>query len=106
MEDVDTFADPNIEYMEKCVLVSLLNMLRLLLCYYSDYAKEARILSIVFSYNTRKTPKQVMIELSVHQSTRSKNLVDVLHRCGHSTIYADVLAIRNTIAQNEIDSYV
>lgn len=43
--------------------------------------------------------------ISFHQSTRAKNVVDMLHRCGHSISYADVLTIRNTIAQIEIDNY-
>lgn len=110
MEDTDILTVPNIDNMKKSVPLSLLNLLGLLLCDYADDDKEVRILSIaqdiMFSYKKKRPPKQVMVGLSVHQSTRSKKLVDMLHRCGHSISYADVLAIRNTIAQNEIDKYI
>lgn len=110
IEDIDILVVPNIDNMKKCVPLSLLNLLRLLLCDYADDNKDVRILSIaqdiMFSYKKKRFPKQIMLGLSVHQSTRSKRLVNMLHRCGHSISYVEVLAIRNTIAQNEIEKYI
>ena len=45
------------------------------------------------------TPKHVGLGLAVHQATRSKQLLHLLHLAGHSISYETVLRMDNTIAK-------
>ena len=51
------------------------------------------------------TPKHVGIGLTVHQATRSKQLVQLLHAAGHSANYETVLRMDNTIANDVLQRY-
>ena len=71
----------------------------------------ARILSIaqdvVFlaSGGKKKTPKHQGIGLTIHQTTRSKNLVQILHAAGHSISYESVLRSDTAIANDAISRF-
>ena len=51
------------------------------------------------------TPKHLGLGLSVHQATRSKDLVTLLHAAGHSVSYETVLRADTTIANDVITRY-
>ena len=51
------------------------------------------------------TPKHFGIGLTVHQATRSKQLVQLLHTAGHSVNYDTVLRMDNTIANDALERY-
>lgn len=67
---------------------------------------KTRILSIcqdiifLSSRGHKLTPKHIGIGLTVHQATRSKQLVQLLHAAGHSVNYHTVLRMDNTIAND------
>ena len=70
-----------------------------------------RVLSIcqdiVFlaSRGRKLTPKHVGLGLAVHQATRSKQLLHLLHSAGHSISYETVLRMDNTIANDVLQKY-
>ena len=72
---------------------------------------KTRILSIcqdiifLSSRGHKLTPKHVGIGLTVHQATRSKQLVQLLHAAGHSVNYETVLRMDNTIANDVLERY-
>ena len=51
------------------------------------------------------TPKHIGIGLTVHQATRSKQLVQLLHTAGYSVNYDTVLRMDNTIANDALERY-
>ena len=51
------------------------------------------------------TPKHIGIGLTIHQATRSKQLVQLLQAAGHSVNYDTVLRMDNTIANDILESY-
>lgn len=62
---------------------------------------------IILTYSkTKMTPKHIGLGIMVHQQTKSKKVVEVLHQCGHSVSYKDVLRIRNSIDQEKIMKYI
>lgn len=83
----------------------------MILCDFSDENKDNEILSIaqniIFAYSNGKvmTPKHVAVGLAVHQATRSKKLINLLHSTADSISYKDVLVLRDSIAQNEINNF-
>ena len=70
-----------------------------------------RVLSIcqdiVFlaSRGRKLTPKHVGLGLAVHQATRYKQLLHLLHSVGHSISYETVLRMDNTIANDVLQKY-
>ena len=62
---------------------------------------------IVFlvSRGRKYTPKHVGIGVTVHQATRSKELVQLLHAAGHSISYETVLQLDNAIANDTLQRY-
>ena len=62
---------------------------------------------IVFlvSRGRKYTPKHVGIGVTVHQATRSKELVQLLHAAGHSMSYETVLQLDNAIANDTLHRY-
>ena len=76
-----------------------------------DADLKARVLSIcqdiVFlaSRGRKLTPKHLGLGLTVHQATRSKELVQLLHGAGHSVSYETVLRMDNTIANDVLERY-
>ena len=70
-----------------------------------------RVLSIcqdiVFlaSRGRKLTPKHVGLGLAVHQATRSKQLLHLLHSAGHSISYETVLRMDNTFANDVLQKY-
>ena len=51
------------------------------------------------------TPKHIGIALTVHQATRSKQLLQLLHAADHSVNYDTVLRMDNTIANDVLERY-
>ena len=72
---------------------------------------KTRVLSIcqdiifVASKGQKLTPKPLGLRLTVHQATRSKELVQLLHLAGHSVSYETVLRVDNTIANDVIERF-
>ena len=62
---------------------------------------------IVFlaSGGRRPTPKHIGIGVAVHQATRSKGLVQLLHAAGHSISYESVLRTDTAIANEAVKQY-
>ncbi|KAK1895875.1 (-)-kolavenyl diphosphate synthase TPS10 chloroplastic [Dissostichus eleginoides] len=62
---------------------------------------------IVFlaSGGQRPTPKHIGIGVAVHQATRSKGLVQLLHAAGHSISYESVLRTDTAIANEAVKQY-
>lgn len=77
----------------------------------ADTDLKTRVLSIcqdiifVASKGRKLTPKHLGLGLTVHQATRSKELVQLLHSAGHSVSYETVLRVDNTIANNVIERF-
>ena len=56
--------------------------------------------------NCRKlTPKHVGLGLTLHQATRSKDLVNLFHAAGHCISYNQVRRIDTSIAKSELQSF-
>ena len=70
---------------------------------------KSRVLSIcqdivfLVSKGRKLTPKHIGLGLTVHQATRSKELVELLHAAGHSVGYRSVLRIDNAIANDALE---
>lgn len=62
---------------------------------------------IVFlaSGGQRPTPKHIGIGVAVHQATRSKGLVQLLHAAGHSISYESVLRTDTALANEAVKQY-
>ena len=52
------------------------------------------------------TPKHVGLGLTLHQATRSKDLVNLVHAAGHCISYDQVRRIDTSIAKTELQSFV
>jgi hypothetical protein len=97
-------------HAEKTVPDSLYILLRLLCVNDDDSGNEneqsrhTKLLSIaqniifLASGGRRPTPKHIGIGVAVHQATRSKDLVQLLHAAGHSISYESVLRADTTMA--------
>ena len=102
---------------EEIVQESLFMLISLLCTGYQEEFQEshddvkARILSIcqdiifLSSRGHKLTPKHIGIGLTVHQATRSKQLVQLLHAAAHSVNYDTVLRMDNTIANDVLERY-
>ena len=102
---------------EEIVPESLFMLISLLCSGYQEEFQESHddvktgILSIcqdiifLSSRGHKLTPKHVGIGLTVHQATRSKQLVQLLHAAGHSVNYETVLRMDNTIANDVLERY-
>lgn len=53
-----------------------------------------------------KTPKQIGLGMTVHQATRSKELVRLLHAAGHSISYEEVLRYDTSIAHAVLEEHL
>ena len=53
----------------------------------------------------KPTPKHIGIGVRIHQATRSKELVQLLHAAGHSVGYESVLRADSTIANEAVKQY-
>ena len=51
------------------------------------------------------TPKHAGLAMTVHQATRSKTLVNLLHSAGHCVSYDKVRQIDTTIAKKELEDF-
>lgn len=77
----------------------------------ADTDLKTRVLSmcqdIVFvaSRGRKLTPKHLGLGLTLHQATRSKELVQLLHSAGHSISYETVLRMDNSIANDVLVRY-
>ena len=102
---------------EEIVPESLFMLISLLYTGYQEEFQEwhddvkTRILSIcqdiifLSSREHKLTPKNIGIGLTVHQATRSKQLLQLLHAAGHSVNYDTVLRMDNTIANDVLERY-
>jgi hypothetical protein len=76
-----------------------------------DVNMKTRILSIcqdivfLVSRGRKLTPKHIGLGLTVHQATRSKELVQLLYSAGHSVSYEAVMRMDNTIANDVLERY-
>lgn len=52
------------------------------------------------------TPKHVGLGMTIHQATRSRTLVDILHKAGHSISYNQVRRVDTTLAMRTLDKYI
>lgn len=107
----------NQESAEDIVPKSLFILVSLLCTGYQEEENEAdtdlktRVLSIcqdivfVASRGRKLTPKHLGLGLTVHQATRSKELVQLLHSAGHSISYETVLRMDNSIANDVLVRY-
>lgn len=74
-----------------------------------ELCKRSRVLSIaqdlVFSVSGGKklTPKHIGLGATLHQATRSKQLVDLFHRAGHVISYRDILRIDTSLATSTLE---
>lgn len=60
----------------------------------------------IFSLSaTQVNPKACWLGLTVHQATRSKELVQLLYSAGHSVSYETALRMDNSIANDVLNSY-
>jgi hypothetical protein len=62
--------------------------------------------SIVYAISKSKalTPKHVGLEMTIHQATRSRNLVTLLHNAVHSISYTQVQRVDTTLGQITVPS--
>ena len=75
-----------------------------------DLFRQTRILSIaqdiMFTARGDKylTPKHIGLGSTVHQATRSKELVNLLHQAGHVMSYRDVVRLDTALAENTLNT--
>lgn len=75
-----------------------------------ELSKRSRVLSIgqdlVFSVSggKKKTPKHVGLGSTLHQATRSKQLVDLFHQAGHVISYRDILEMDTSLAKTTLEN--
>ena len=50
------------------------------------------------------TPKHVGLAMTLHQATRSKDLVRLFHKAGHTLSYEQVLRVDTALAGNTLES--
>ena len=102
------------EQSAESVVPESLFMLISLLCagdQEDDVNMKTRILSIcqdivfLVSRGRKLTPKHIGLGLTVHQATRSKELVQLLYSAGHSVSYEAVMRMGNTIANDVLERY-
>ena len=73
-----------------------------------DSFRQTRILSIaqdlIYTASGDKlhTPKHIGLGSSLHQATRSKELVEMFHRAGHVMSYRDVLRLDTALAEKTL----
>ena len=76
-----------------------------------DEAINTKVLSVaqdivyLASGGKKLTPKHIGIGVTVHQATRSKDLVQLLHAAGHCISYESVLRADKTIASEAVNQY-
>ena len=72
--------------------------------------KQMRVLSIGqdIVYNVsggrKLTPKHLGLGLSIHEATKSKKLVNLLHRAGHIINYKEILHVDIALAENTLEN--
>ena len=80
-------------------------------CIEDDIAKR-RVLSVAqdivygVSNGRKLTPKHVGLGLAIHQSTRSKNLINLFHAANHCIPIQTVRKFDNAIANRILDKYI
>ena len=71
-------------------------------------ASLTKILSIgqdVVAAVGKRTPKHISLGLTIHQATRSKLLIQLLHGAGHCTSYETIERIDTTIAEKQLENF-
>ncbi|CAH3020104.1 unnamed protein product, partial [Porites evermanni] len=113
----DSIGDISQESAEKIIPDSLFTLVKLLCVGHQDDDGEdessckTSVLSIcqdilfAASRGRKLTPKHVGLGLTIHQATRSKELVQLLYSAGHCVSYETVLRIDNTIASDVLEKY-
>ena len=79
-----------------------------------EQCKNAKVQNITFSlaqdliYNATGgknwTPKHIGLASTLHQTTRSKELVQLFHNAGHAISYENVLQVDNALAESTLKS--
>jgi hypothetical protein len=76
----------------------------------SKSTKQTKFLSVYqdivygVSEGRKWTPKPIGLSCTLHQMTRSKQLVDVFHSAGHTLNYHDVLKIDTELAEKSLET--
>jgi hypothetical protein len=76
----------------------------------SKSTKQTKILSVCqdivygVSEGRKWTPKHIGLSCTLHQMTRSKQLVNLFHSAGHTLNYHDVLKIDTGLAEKSLES--
>ena len=60
----------------------------------------------VVSNGRKHTPKQLGLGLTIHQATRSKGIVQLMHAAGHSVSYEPVWRADTALANSALARYV
>ena len=105
-------------HIEKVVPPSLYLLLKLLCTDFGETLDDTcdtkikmKLLSIaqdivfVASKGRKKTPKHIALGVTVHQSTRSKKLIQLLHAAGHSINYESVLRVDASLVTSLLEQY-
>lgn len=77
---------------------------------YNNGVPEMNILSMGqdmvygLSKGSKLTPKHIGLGCSLHQATRSKKLVELFHRAGHTISYHQILQIDTALAESTLES--
>lgn len=75
-----------------------------------ENCKQSRILSIAqdlvytVSHGRQNTPKHLGLGSTLHQITRSKDLVQLFHKAGHTASYRDILRLDTALAESTLKS--
>ncbi len=75
-----------------------------------DNQTQAKVLSVAqdviycTSGGNNWTPKHIGLACTLHQATRSKDLVELFHKAGHCISYKQVLQIDTSLAENSLQS--
>ncbi len=77
---------------------------------YNNATREMKILSMGqdmvygLSNGSKLTPKHIGLGCTLHQATRSKKLVQLFHKAGHTISYDQILQIDTALAQKTLES--
>ncbi len=77
---------------------------------YNNATREMKILSMGqdmvygLSNGSKLTPKHIGLGCTLHQATRSKKLVQLFHKAGHTISYDQILKIDTALAQKTLES--
>ena len=108
MDDIHNISE---EEASRLVPDDLRNLLRL--CMFGDDQNPSdatkRVYSvgqdILYHSSVQLTPKHVGSALLIHNSTRSKDLVEAVHKAGHCIGYDTLLRVETALAEQEIERH-